>query len=113
MAEGGLSVRSHSFDALLAAHIEFQRQDAAIQSRDFFLERQERISLAAGQDQVCPRHRKCEGKLLPQSTARPGDDGDSSAQIEELLAGRFGHRSVPGVRTTFIRFGSRAYSRSN
>src|SRR5579864_997643 len=114
MAERIFCGGHHSFNAFLIAHIEFKRHRAAAEPLDLGFKRREGNNIAAGKNQICARPRKRARKLLAQSATGSGDDCHAPAQIEQCLSCRsLAHKSVPGVRTTFIKLGSRAYRRSN
>jgi hypothetical protein len=76
----------HEPDAVLVAHVEAERDDAAAERLDLALERAEPLDVAAGDDQVGPgaRQRPCEP--LPESAAGAGDDRDPAREIEQRLA---------------------------
>ena len=76
---------------------------------DPLLRMREGIAFAAGEDEIGAGARESSGENLSQSAAGAGHDSNSSGQIEEAWLWRlFVHDGVPGVSTTFIRFGSRA-----
>jgi len=61
--------------------------------------------------------------MLTETATRAGHNGHAAGEIEDVVCHRKSRhgsefmearsRNVPGVRTTFIRFGSREYNRSN
>src|SRR5579862_1269597 len=114
MAERVVRGRRHRFDAFLIAHIKFQRDCPAPQGFNLGLKRREGGAIAAGKDEVCTSLSERARESLSKSATGSGDDRHASAQIEEGCIRRgLIHNAVPGVSTTFIKFGSRAYRRSN
>ncbi len=90
-------------------HVEFERYYATPECFDLCLKLRKGITIPAGKNQIRARPRQSACELLAESATGSGDDGYSPGEIEEPLVGRIlVHKSVPGVRTTFIRLGSRA-----
>src|SRR6266581_679937 len=109
MAEGRFSARNHFPDALMAAHVEFQGKSAAAERFYFRFKRCQSLAIAAGEYKVRARLRQRQRHILPESPARAGDDRHAATEIKQSVA----HETIPGVRITFIKFGSRACSLSN
>lgn len=65
--------------------------------------------MTAGKNQIGAGFGECAGEMLAEATARACDNGGLSRKVEE----RFADDVPPGVRTTFVRPGSRAWSRLN
>src|SRR5215469_6614276 len=67
------------------------------------------LAIAAGKNQVCTSFRQGAREVLAEAAAGSGDDGDTITEVERLAHSA----TAPGTSTTFIRFGSRRYKRSN
>ena len=65
--------------------------------------------MAAGENKIRASPSKSARELLAEPATGSGDESYSPGQIEESLVWwLLVHKSRPGVRTTFIRLGSRA-----
>ena len=104
MAKSGCGRRGHFLDALLAANVELDGKSAAAKSSYFRFERGNVIKMAAREDNICTRLREGTRHVLTEAAACASDKRNAPREVEEPIA----HETVPGVRITFIRFGSRA-----
>ncbi len=104
MPEGGFGFSGHVLDAGVIAHIELERQRAAAEGAHFRFEFGQRVTAAAGEDQVGSSFGECASEILAEAAAGSGDQSDLTGEVKERIA----HvaRSGRGVSTIFIRFGS-------
>src|SRR5258708_781371 len=108
-----LCLRRHPRNALQISHIELQRNRPTPQPFDFRFERTQTFARPARQHQISAGLRERPSHVLPQSAARAGNNSDASGKIKQSTFIAVTHKTGPGVSTTFSKFGSRAYNRSN
>src|SRR5229473_4177682 len=113
MPESLLRLRRHSLDALLIPDIELQRNRSLPQPSDLRFERSQALARPARQRQIRAGLRQRPRHVLPQPAARAGNNRHPPGKIEQSSALRIAHETGPGVSTTFSKFASHAYNRSN
>ena len=82
----GVGLFHAALDAVVVAHIEFQRQGAHAEGLDLLLELAQALAVAAGDHQVGARPCQCPGHVLAKTAARARDDGHLARQVEWVLA---------------------------
>src|SRR5882757_2122589 len=109
MTEFLFGLSGHSGNAVLVTHVEFEGDGASSKRAYLRLEGQQTSAIPAGENKIGAGFCESTGKVLAKPPACTCNDRHTATQIEE----RSVHENSPGVRTTFIKFGSRACKRSN
>src|SRR5258708_897920 len=108
-----LCLRRHPRNALQISHIELQRHRPPSKPGDLRFKRTQTLARPAGKHQVRSSLRQRPRHVPPQPTARAGNNRYSAGKIKQSTFIAVTHETGPGVSTTFSKFGSRAYNRSN
>src|SRR6267154_2241882 len=126
--ESLLRPRHHPLDALQISYIQIQRNRPPPQSRDLRFKSPQTFARPASQPQIRAGTRQCSRHVLPQPAACPSNDRHPPRKIKHqwplcrgtghpcpssLPRAPLAHEADPGVSTTFSKFGSPAYNRSN
>src|SRR6266436_3643400 len=113
MPERLLRLRRHPLDAFLFPDVEFQRNHTPPERFYLRSERLQALERPAGQHQIRAGLRQRPRHVLPQPAARARNNRHPTGKIEQSTRIAVAHETGPGVSTTFSKFGSRAYNRSN
>src|SRR5271169_952769 len=109
MAECSFRRFYHSLDALWIPYVQLNRNGHSPEGLDFLLKWQEAFAAAAGQNQIGTGFGEGARKMLAKASARTCNNRGVSLEIEVCIT----HFVPPGVRTAFVKPGSREWSRLN